>query len=158
LAGAALTAAVVTVGAAATACFFFFLAAADSFLAFLAGGCSELPSLRRLPLAISPRDLLLEARNELGGASARVGRGLIRELLNVRLLRAVNPEKQRKQPSDEALSSLEIAGISVDSPHDRLVVRAEGAPRRAVLMVSDNESPEPHAERDDGEAVTWPRD
>jgi len=102
--------------------------------------------------------LLLEARNELGGASARVGRGLIRELLNMGLLRTVNPEKQRKRPSDGALSSLEITRISVDSPHDRLVVRAEGAPRRAVLMASDDESPEPHAERDDGETLTWPRD
>jgi len=110
------------------------------------------------PLALSARDLLLEARNELSGASARVGRGLIRELLNVGLLRAVNPEKQRKRPSDEALYSLEIACISVDSPHDRLKVRAEGAPQRAVLMASDNESPKPHAERDDGEAMTWPRD
>jgi len=54
LAGAALTAAVVTVGAAAaTACLFFFLADPDPCLAFSAGGCSALPSLRRLPFPLA---------------------------------------------------------------------------------------------------------
>jgi len=147
LAGAALTAAVVTVGAAATALLLLLLGRRRLLLSLLGGRLLRTPIFALL--VISAHNLLLEARNKLGGASARVGRGLIRELLNVRLLRAVNPEKQRKRPSDEALSSLEIARISVDSPHDRLIVRAEGAPRRAVLMASNMKAPS-RTQKEDG--------